>query len=132
MGRNNAFGDVDWEDEPHFGKDNSGSEKPVAVNYTSTADIDIDKALADQYAEAEAFRDHLLNNADKHMPNHVTGAITAVNRVIEQVIKMRETVQNMARMQAFENAVTEVMKEQKDSVKNAFFKLLDEKLENLQ
>ena len=47
-------------------------EKPVPKVYGSTKDIDVDKALADQFAEAEAYRDHLLNN-DKMYTSDLNG-----------------------------------------------------------
>lgn len=131
----------DWDDdEPHWsGKYKESNEpfgsnlidKPAAKNYGSTQDIDVDKALADQYAEAEAFRDHLLNNSTAYQPNHVTGAITGVNRILEQIIKLRESVQNLARLQAIEDTVVELMKEQHESVRIAFFDQLEERIKNI-
>lgn len=124
------------DDEPHWRgtkdkTDYSLQEKPTAKNYASTEEIDVDKALADQFAEAEAYRDHLLNNSESFAPNHVTGGITALNRIIEQIIKLRETVQNLARQQALEGAVIEVMKQQPKEVKDAFFAELNSRMESV-
>lgn len=106
-------------------------EKPVPKVYGSTKDIDVDKALADQFAEAEAYRDHLLNNDKMYMPNHVTGAITAVNRIIDQIVKIREAVQNLARMQVFESVLIDVMKEQPSGIKDQFFAELEKRLNDV-
>lgn len=103
-------------------------ERPVPKNYGNTSNIDLDKALADQYAEAESFRDHMLNNSDSVKPTDVTSAVGSVNRILQQIINMRETVQNIARMQLFEAAVVKTMKEAPPEIRDKFFADLEKRL----
>ena len=135
MGRNNFFDD-DFGDDCSYGSDREPSftgmqERPVPKVYNDTGDINIDKALADQYAEAESFRDHMLNNSNAVKPTDVTSSLTAVNRILQQIINMREAVQNLARMQAFEAAVVQTMKKAEPKVRDAFFAQLEELLKDV-
>ena len=100
-------------------------EKPAPRNFASLADIDLNQELAHQIAEATSFRDHVLSNSAAYQPNHVTDTIKTVNSLISQAVKMQETVQNMQRMKAFEDAVIETMKEQTEHVREEFFAKLD-------
>lgn len=131
----------DWDDDaPHWrgmhdkprGTNPDVPVKPDPKNYGSTQEIDLDKALADNYAEAEAYRNHLTQNSEHFQPNHVTGAMTSVNRILEQITKMQEKVQNLARLQALENAVIELMKVQSADIRDAFFADLKQRVGEIQ
>ena len=133
-----SFFGGEFGDEDHYSangrkpaESDYAQERPAPKAYASTQEIDVDKALADQFAEAESYRDHLLNNEKMYMPNHVTGAITSVNRIIDQIVKIRETVQNLARMQAFEAAVIQTMRGQSEEIRTEFFNLLEEKTKEI-
>lgn len=103
------------------------ARKPARV-FKDLAEVDLDKELTDQIAEATSFRDHVLENSHMFQPNHVTDTIKTVNTLIAQAVKMREQVQTLVRMKAFEDAVIETMKEAPVEIKDAFFKALEERL----
>ena len=99
-------------------------ERPAPRQFTDLAAVDLDKELTDQIAEATSFRDYVLTNSTAFNANEVTNTLKTVNALLTQAIKMRETVQNIKRMKAFEDSVTEVMKEQPEDVKVLFFATL--------
>lgn len=109
-------------DTPYFG------EKPAPRAFSSLSDIDLNQELAHQIAEATSFRDHVLSNSSAYQPNHVTDTIKTVNSLISQAVKLQETVQNMQRMKAFEDAMVETLKEFPETMRTAFFAKLKENL----
>lgn len=129
---NDAFWNQDRPRSSKRGKDeDEGYELPMrkpARVFKDLAEVDLDKELTDQIAEATSFRDHVLENSHMFQPNHVTDTIKTVNTLIAQAVKMREQVQTLVRMKAFEDAVIETMKEAPVEIKDAFFKALEERL----
>ncbi len=120
--------DFDDDDTSHsLPKDDKSGKMPPRV-FTDLASVNLDKELTDQFAEATSYRDWVLLNAESMMPNHVTDTIKTVNTLISQIIKMRETVQNMQRMMKLEDAVIETMKEFPEKVRTSFFDKLAESL----
>ena len=109
-------------DTPYFG------EKPAPRAFSSLSDIDLNQELAHQIAEATSFRDHVLSNSSAYQPNHVTDTIKTVNSLISQAVKLQETVQNMQRMKAFEDAMVETLKEFPETLRTEFFAKLKENL----
>lgn len=109
-------------DTPYYG------EKPAPRAFSSLSDIDLNQELAHQIAEATSFRDHVLSNSSAYQPNHVTDTIKTVNSLISQAVKLQETVQNMQRMKAFEDAMVETLKEFPETLRTAFFAKLKENL----
>ena len=109
-------------DTPYFG------EKPAPRAFSSLSDIDLNQELAHQIAEATSFRDHVLSNSGAYQPNHVTDTIKTVNSLISQAVKLQETVQNMQRMKAFEDAMVETLKEFPEKLRTEFFAKLKENL----
>ena len=104
------------------------SEKAAPRAFKNLSEIDLDKELTDQIAEATSLRDWVLQNVGAFQVNHVTDTLKTVNSLIANAVKMKEQVQNMARMKAFEDAVVETMKEAPAEVKAKFFENLQEKL----
>lgn len=126
--------DID-DDGPAYSPGDHGSPRgndlpvrPAARVLGSVNELDMDKELAHQYAEATSYRDWLLQNEASFAPNHIVAGIRAVETTLKNIITLQEKVQDMARMKAVEDTVIEVMKLQPEKVRNEFFALLDTRL----
>ena len=75
-----------------------------------------------------AHRDWMIANFESANPKDVTDAIKTCNTLISQIISKQQTVVNMKRMLAVENAVIETMKEFPQEVKDKFFDLLEQNM----
>ena len=108
--------------------DNMHMPRPVPKQYRSIEDVDLEHELANQLAEAVAHRDWMIANFESANPKDVTDAIKTCNTLISQIISKQQTVVNMKRMLAVENAVIETMKEFPHEVKDKFFDLLEQNM----
>lgn len=108
--------------------DNMHMPRPVPKQYSSIEDVDLEHELANQLAEAVAHRDWMIANFESANPKDVTDAIKTCNTLISQIISKQQTVLNMKRMLAVENAVIETMKEFPNEVKDKFFDLLEQNM----
>ena len=108
--------------------DNMHMPRPVPKQYSSIEDVDLEHELANQLAEAVAHRDWMIANFESANPKDVTDAIKTCNTLISQIISKQQTVVNMKRMLAVENAVIETMKEFPQEVKDKFFDLLEQNM----
>ena len=102
--------------------------RPVPKQYGSIEDVDLEHELANQLAEAVSHRDWMIANFESANPKDVTDAIKTCNTLISQIISKQQTVVNMKRMLAVENAVIETMKEFPSEVKDKFFDLLEQNM----
>ena len=102
--------------------------RPAPKHYNSIEDVDLGQELATQLAEAMAHRDWLVANSENTDPKNVTDSIKTCNTLISQIISKQQTVVNMKRMLAVENAVIETMKEFPQAVKDKFFEILEQNL----
>ena len=102
--------------------------RPVPKQYGSIEDVDLEHELANQLAEAVSHRDWMIANFESANPKDVTDAIKTCNTLISQIISKQQTVVNMKRMLAVENAVIETMKEFPQEVKDRFFDLLEQNM----
>ena len=102
--------------------------RPVPKQYSSIEDVDLEHELANQLAEAMAHRDWIVANSENTDPKNVTDSIKTCNTLISQIISKQQTVVNMKRMLAVENAVIETMKEFPQAVKDKFFEILEQNL----
>ena len=102
--------------------------RPVPKQYGSIEDVDLEHELANQLAEAVSHRDWMIANFESANPKDVTDAIKTCNTLISQIISKQQTVVNMKRMLAVENAVIETMKEFPNEVKDRFFNLLEQNM----
>ena len=102
--------------------------RPAPKHYDSIEDVDLEQELATQLAEAVAHRDWMVANCEHSNPKDVTDSIKTCNTLISQIISKQQTVVNMKRMLAVENAVIETMKEFPQAVKDKFFEILEQNL----
>ena len=102
--------------------------RPAPKHYDSIEDVDLEQELATQLAEAVAHRDWMVANCEHSNPKDVTDSIKTCNTLISQIISKQQTVVNMKRMLAVENAVIETMKSFLPEVRDMFFAKLEQNL----
>lgn len=102
--------------------------RPAPKHYDSIEDVDLEQELATQLAEAVAHRDWMVANCEHANPKDVTDSIKTCNTLISQIISKQQTVVNMKRMLAVENAVIDTMKSFLPEVRDMFFAKLEQNL----
>src|SRR5574344_2080588 len=102
--------------------------RPAPKHYNSIEDVDLEQELATQLAEAVAHRDWIVANSENTDPKNVTDSIKTCNTLISQIIYKQQTVVNMKRMLAMENAVIETMKSFLPEVRDILFAKLEQNL----
>ena len=124
----NKLEDLDLHGNDEFGDEDDGAFDATLFTYADLSKIDLKEELAIQYGKAKT----LYGNIEKssiYTPNQKAAVLNTVTAIISSIVRNQEKVQNMDRVKALEEALTDALKTLPEDAQKVFYEKYEANLE---